>query len=40
VTINGIRDITYISFFGVPGSPTVPEGSVTLILLALGLISD
>ena len=39
ITINGIRFITYISFFGVPGSPTVPEGGVTLILLALGLIA-
>ena len=38
VTINGIRDITYISFFGVPGSP-VPEGGVTLILFGLGLVA-
>ena len=36
ITINGIRFITYISFFGVPGSP-VPDGGMTAILLALGL---
>jgi hypothetical protein len=37
VTINGIRDITYIAFFGMPGSPQVPEGGLTLVLFALGL---
>jgi len=37
VTVNGIRDITYIAFYGVPGSPAVPEGGMTAILLALGL---
>ena len=36
VTVNGIRKITYIAFYGVPGSP-VPEGGVTLILFGLGL---
>ena len=36
ITINGIRQITYVSFFGVPGSP-VPEGGVTLILFGFGL---
>jgi len=36
VTVNGIRDITYIAFYGVPGSPA-PEGGMTAILLALGL---
>ena len=36
VTINGIRKITYIAFYGVPGSPA-PEGGMTAILLALGL---
>jgi len=37
VTVNGIRNITYIAFYGVPGSPAVPEGGATAILLALGL---
>ena len=37
VTVNGIRKITYIAFYGVPGSPAVPEGGMTAILLALGL---
>ena len=37
VTINGIRKINYIAFFGVPGSPAVPEGGTTLALLGLGL---
>ena len=37
ITINGIRFITYVSFFGVPGSPAVPDGGMTAILLALGL---
>src|SRR6476660_3759368 len=37
ITINGIRDITYISFFGVPGSPSVPEGGTTLFLTGLAL---
>ncbi len=37
VTVNGIRDITYMAFYGVPGSPSVPEGGMTAILLALGL---
>ncbi len=36
VTVNGIRDITYIAFYGVPGSP-VREGGMTLVLLGLGL---
>jgi len=36
ITINGIRFITYVSFFGVPGSPA-PDGGMTAILLALGL---
>ena len=35
VTVNGIRDITYIAFYGVPGSP-LPDGGMTVILLALG----
>jgi len=39
VTINGIRDITYMSFFGVPGSPSVPEGGATLFLTGLALCS-
>jgi len=39
VTVNGIRNITYIAFYGVPGSPTVPEGGMTIILLALGLVA-
>jgi VPDSG-CTERM motif len=34
---NGIRKITYIAFFGVPGSPTVPDGGATLALLGLSL---
>jgi hypothetical protein len=40
VTINGVRLVTYIAFFGVPGSPSVPEGGTTLVLLgsALGAI--
>jgi hypothetical protein len=33
----GLRKITYISFFGMPGSPSVPEGGATLILLGAGL---
>ena len=37
VTINGIRYITYIAFFGVPGSPSVPEGGTTLFLLGSAL---
>ena len=37
VTVNGIRKITYIAFYGVPGSPAVPEGGMTAILFALGL---
>lgn len=37
VTINGVRFITYISFFGVPGAPSVPEGGTTLALLGLAL---
>jgi len=32
----GLRLITYISFFGVPGNP-VPEGGTTLIFLGAGL---
>jgi len=32
----GVRLITYISFFGVPGNP-VPEGGTTLLLLSAGL---
>ncbi len=40
VTIDGTKQISYLVFFGVPGSPTVPEGGSTLILLgsALGLL--
>lgn len=38
VTINGQRLITYIAFYGVPGSPSsVPEGGTTLLLLGFGL---
>jgi len=36
VTVNGIRKITYIAFYGVPGSP-VPEGGMTLVLFGFGL---
>jgi len=36
VTLNGISNIIYISFFGVAGNP-VPDGGPTLILLGLGL---
>jgi len=36
ITINGIRFITYISFFDV-SECTVPDGGMTAILLALGL---
>ena len=32
----GVRLITYISFFGVPGNP-VPEGGTTLVFLGFGL---
>ena len=32
----GVRLITYISFFGVPGNP-VPEGGTTLVFLGVGL---
>lgn len=35
VTINGTNPITYLTFFGVPGSPTVPDGGTTLLLLGL-----
>jgi hypothetical protein len=37
VEIDGIRLINYVAFFGVPGSPNVPEGGATLILLSIGL---
>jgi hypothetical protein len=37
VEIDGIRLINYVAFFGVPGSPNVPEGGATLILLGIGL---
>lgn len=37
VEIDGIRLISYVAFFGVPGSPNVPEGGATLILLSIGL---
>lgn len=37
VTIDGVRYITYLAFFGVPGSPSVPEGGATLILLGFAL---
>ena len=33
---NGIRKITYIAFFGVPGSP-VPDGGATLMMLGFAL---
>jgi hypothetical protein len=33
---HGVRLITYISFFGVPGNP-VPEGGTTLVFLGVGL---
>ena len=33
---HGVRLITYISFFGVPGNP-VPEGGTTLVFLGAGL---
>jgi hypothetical protein len=33
---DGLRKITYIAFFGVPGSP-VPDGGATLILLGFAL---
>jgi hypothetical protein len=36
ITINGIRKITYLTFWGVAGSP-VPEGGATAMLFALGL---
>jgi len=32
----GVRLITYISFFGVPGNP-VPDGGTTLVFLGVGL---
>jgi hypothetical protein len=35
---DGLRKITYIAFFGVPGSP-VPDGGATLILLGFALTS-
>ena len=37
VTINGVRYITYVSFFGVPGNPSVPEGGATVVLLGFAL---
>jgi hypothetical protein len=37
VTVNGVRKITFIAFFGVPGSPAVPEGGATIVLLGLAL---
>ena len=37
VEIDGIRLISYIAFFGVPGSPNVPESGATLILLSIAL---
>ena len=35
VTVNGVRYITYLSFFGVPSS--VPEAGMTLVLLGIAL---
>lgn len=36
VDSHDVRKITYISFFGIPGSP-VPEGGTTLVFLGVGL---
>jgi hypothetical protein len=33
---DGVRKITYLSFFGIPGNP-VPEGGASLVLLGSGL---
>jgi hypothetical protein len=35
---NGLRKITYLAFFGVPGSP-VPEGGASVILLGFALMA-
>jgi hypothetical protein len=37
VTINGLKNISFIAFFGVPGSPAVPEGGATIVLLGFAL---
>jgi hypothetical protein len=37
VTIDGVRKINWISFFGFPGSPAVPVGGATILLLGLAL---
>ena len=37
VTINDFRQIQKVGFYGVPGSPAVPEGGATLVLLGSAL---
>jgi hypothetical protein len=39
VTVNGVRYITYLGFFGIQGSPSVPDGGTTLALLGAGLVA-
>lgn len=38
VTINGSKGISHITFFGIPGVPTVPDAGSTASLLGLALL--